>query len=173
MVLASPYRAPLVYDEGVVADNERKLERLLSAFRPATGMITQGPDVQRLEAAIATAHRSFEAAMDNDFNSAGATATLFEMVKALNTARDAGVGGAPFERAQMTFREIAGVLGLKLEEPQRGGDDATPFIELLIQTRAELRKARQFALADQIRDQLTALGVLIEDTPHSTTWRWK
>jgi cysteinyl-tRNA synthetase len=171
LVLASPYRAPLVYDEGVVADNERKLERLLRALRPATGTVTHGPDVQQLEATIATAHRTFEAAMDNDFNSAGATAALFEIVKALNTARDAGVGGAPFERAQMTFREIAGVLGLTLEAPQRGGE-ATPFIELLIQTRAELRTAQQFALADLIRDQLAALGVVIEDTPRSTTWRW-
>ncbi|HEX6290474.1 MAG TPA: cysteine--tRNA ligase [Herpetosiphonaceae bacterium] len=172
MVLASPYRAPLMYDAGVVAENERKLERLMSALRPATGAASDGPAVTALEAAIDEAQRNFEAAMDNDFNGAGATAALFEMVRAINTARDGGIGGVPFEQAQATFRKLAGALGLQLEAQARGDEEAGPFIELLIKTRADLRKAKQYALADQVRNELAALGVILEDSPQGTTWRW-
>jgi cysteinyl-tRNA synthetase len=172
MVLASPYRAPLMYDVGVVAENERKLERLMSALRPSSGMTTDGAAVESLTAAIAQARQNFEAAMDNDFNGAGATAALFEMVRAINTARDAGVGGEPFAEAQAEFRSIVEVLGLELEEQVRGGEEAGPFIELLIKLRADLRKAKQYALADQVRSELTALGVILEDSAQGTTWRW-
>ncbi|MBV9792018.1 MAG: cysteine--tRNA ligase [Chloroflexi bacterium] len=172
MVLASPYRAPLMYDAGVVAENERKLERLMSALRPSNGTTSDGAAVESLTGAIAEARQKFEAAMDNDFNGAGATAALFDMVKAINTARDAGVGGQPFTEAQARFREIAGVLGLELKEQARGGEEAGPFIELLIKLRADLRKAKQYALADQVRNELTALGVILEDSAQGTTWRW-
>lgn len=172
MVLASPYRAPLMYDAGVVAENERKLERLMSALRPSSGTTTEGAAVEALASTIAEARQNFEAAMDNDFNGAGATAALFEIVRAINTARDAGVGGQPFVDAQTKFREIAGVLGLELKEQARGGEEAGPFIELLIKIRADLRKAKQYALADQVRNELTALGVILEDSAQGTTWRW-
>jgi cysteinyl-tRNA synthetase len=171
MVLASPYRAPLMYDVGVVAENERKLERLMSALRPASGTTTDGAAVEALQTALTEAQRNFETAMDNDFNGAGATAALFEMVRAINTARDAGVGGAPFEAAQETFRSVAEVLGLQLEAQQRG-EEAGPFIDLLLRVRADLRKAKQYALADQVRNDLATLGVILEDSPQGTTWRW-
>jgi cysteinyl-tRNA synthetase len=172
MVLGSPYRAPLVYDAGTIAENERKLERLLGALRPATGSISEGPAVAALSEAIAQARTNFESALDNDFNGPGATAALFEMVKAINTARDAGVGGELLAAAQAAFRDAAGGVGLQLETPQRGGEEAGPFIELLIKTRADLRKAKQFALADQVRNELAALGVILEDSAQGTIWRW-
>jgi cysteinyl-tRNA synthetase len=197
MVLASPYRAPLVYDVGVVAENERKLERLKNALRPPIGTTSTGPAVEALQTAMEQARRNFEAAMDDDFNGPGATAALFEMVRAINTARDAGVGGEPFERAQDTFRKILGVLGLRLAlgitvtpEPAEArtgtgiGAVSTEGrsilshpdpaeIERRIKKRDELRKAKQYALADQIRDELATLGVILEDTPQGTIWRWK
>jgi cysteinyl-tRNA synthetase len=71
------------------------------------------------------------------------------------------------------FRDLTGILGLQLEaSDSAGGQEAAPFIELLIKTRADLRKAKQFALADQVRNELTALGVVLEDSPQGTTWRW-
>jgi cysteinyl-tRNA synthetase len=64
------------------------------------------------------------------------------------------------------------VLGIPLrEEAATVGSDAAPFIELLIETRTLLRKERQFALADQLRDKLRDLGVALEDSPNGTTWR--
>ncbi|HEY1015265.1 MAG TPA: cysteine--tRNA ligase [Herpetosiphonaceae bacterium] len=171
MVLASPYRAPLNYTDEVVADATRRLERLRSALRPASGALTDGPAAKALAAAEAAARADFAKAMDNDFNTAGALAALAELQKAVNTARDAGLSGAPFEAGQAALRELAGVLGLRLEEDAAPQTDAAPFIELLIELRAELRKAKQFALADQVRDKLAALGVTLEDGAKGTTWR--
>jgi len=171
LVLSSSYRAPLTYDDEVVADMRRKLDRLLGALRPATG--DNAEPHQGLEHAAAEARRGFEAAMDDDFNSAGALGSLFELVRAINAGRDAGAAGSSFEAAQATLRELAGVLGLQLEPASRGATEATPFVDLLIRTRAQLRSAKQYALADQLRGELAALGVILEDTPSGTTWRWE
>jgi cysteinyl-tRNA synthetase len=172
IVLSSYYRSPLAYGEAIVADQERKLARLRSALAPATGEIASGPAVASLAEVAQSAREHFVQAMDDDFNTAGALAALFELVRAINTARAAGVGGEPFTAAQAALRELAGVLGLQLDPQQRQNDQqAAPFIELLIELRAELRKAKQFALADMVRSRLTDLGVTLEDTPQGTRWK--
>jgi cysteinyl-tRNA synthetase len=171
LVLSSSYRAPLTYDEDVVADMERKLDRLRGGLRPATGT-AEVPD-PALEATAASTRSAFEAAMDDDFNTAGALGALFELVRAINAARDAGSAGRSFETAQATLRELAAVLGLALEEPAASGGEATPFVDLLVKTRGELRAAKQYGLADQLRKQLAELGVVLEDTPTGTVWRWE
>lgn len=171
IVLSSYYRSPLTYNAEVAADNARKLERLRSALLPAVGDLTTGAAVEALAAAVAETRDRFIAAMDDDFNTAGALATLFDLVRAINTARDAGVGGEPFAAAQNTLRELAGVLGLRLQPRPAGGQDVAPFIELLIETRAALRKAKQFELADNIRNRLSELGVTLEDGPQGTRWK--
>ena len=137
-----------------------------------TGVAEAGPAAEALGKAIEAARASFIAAMDNDFNTAGALATLFELVRAINSARDAGVGGEPFGAAQATLRELGGVLGLRLSPQARGeGQDIAPFVELLIEVRAELRKAKQFALADMVRSRLGELGIVLEDGPQGTRWK--
>ena len=171
LVLSSSYRAPLTYTDDVLTDTERKLDRLLSAFRPATGTLADGSAAETLEAAIIKARTVFTTTMDDDFNTAAALAALFDLVRAINVARDAGLGGAPFAAGQTTLRELAAVLGLQLETPTQGQTDAAPFIELLIELRAELRHAKQWALADQVRDKLTALGVTLEDGANGTTYQ--
>lgn len=171
LVLGSSYRAPLLYDAALVAETERKLERLRGALKPATG--SAPGDVAALHAASAEARQRFEAAMDDDFNSAGATAALFDLVRTLNAARDAGASGPAFEAGQNTLRELAGVLGLTLAEPPSDDRGAAPFIDLLVTTRTELRKAKQWALADGVRQQLAALGVVLEDGPQGTTWKFE
>ena len=172
IVLSSSYRSPLTYNSEIAADNARKLERLLTGLQPASGASEEGPAVTALAAAIATADAEFRAAMDDDFNSAGALAALFELVRAINSARDAGVGGAPFAAAQRALRELAGVLGLRLSpQPKGRRQDIAPFVELLVEVRNELRKARQFALADMVRGRLAELGVTLEDGPQETHWK--
>ena len=74
--------------------------------------------------------------------------------------------------AEVPDGELAGVLGLTLEQEAGSGGEATPFVELLVKTRADLRSAKQYALADQLRKELAALGVVLEDTPGGTVWRW-
>ena len=67
------------------------------------------------------------------------------------------------------------MLGLTFEERSAGSDQlaASPFIDLLVSTRTELREARQFALADRIRDELAAQGVVLEDSAQGTVWRYQ
>ena len=110
--------------------------------------------------------------MDNDFNTAGALAALFELVRAINVARDAGVGGEPFTAAQANFKALTDVLGLRLAPVARSqGQDNAPFIKLLIEVRAELRKVKQFALADLVRQRLAELGITLEDGAQGTTYK--
>jgi cysteinyl-tRNA synthetase len=171
VIAGSGYRKPLAFNDDVVADGERALERLRGALRPATGSTTSGPAVDALAAQAAQARTDFEAAMDDDFNTAGGLAALFDFVRAINTARDAGVGGQPFADAQAIFSALVGVLGLNLAMPEAGGQSIAPFVDLLLTIRQDLRKAKQWALSDKIRDELKALGVVVEDSAQGSTWR--
>jgi cysteinyl-tRNA synthetase len=109
--------------------------------------------------------------MDDDFNTAGALSAVYYLVRTINTARDAGVGGQPFADAQAAFRALTDVLGLRLETARVEGQSVAPFVELLLSIRQDLRQAKQWALADKIRDELKALGVTVEDTTQGSTWR--
>ncbi len=173
IVLSSYYRSPLLYGAEIVADQERKLARLRSALEPANGDTASGSAADQLTATLGNTRARFVEAMDDDFNTSGALAALFELVRAINTARDARVGGAPFTAAQAGLRELAGVLGLRLEAPRASAQGAAPFIELLIELRAELRKAKQYALADLVRTRLAALDITLEDGPQGTRWKAK
>ena len=173
LVLGSHYRKPLAFDDEVIGQAERGLDRLRSALRPAAGETMAGPDVEILAAADTVARAQFRQAMDDDFNTAGALGHLFDFVKAINTARDAGVGTEALSQAQATLRQLTEVLGLRLEPAATAAlSDAAPFIELLIEIRSELRQARQWALSDRIRDRLAEAGVTLEDGKEGTTWRW-
>jgi cysteinyl-tRNA synthetase len=173
IVLSSYYRSPLLYGAEIVADQRRKLARLRSALEPAAGDASGGAAADQLAAAIASARTRFEESMDDDFNTSGALAALFELVRAINTARDSGLGGESFAAGQATLRELAGVLGLQLAAPQAQTQQAAPFIDLLIELRAELRKAKQFALADMVRARLADLEITLEDGPQGTRWKAK
>ena len=173
IVLSSSYRIPLTYNDEIAADNQRKLERLLSALAPATGTIREGPAVTALQEAATLARQRFITAMDNDFNSPAALAALFDLVRAINAARDAGLADDILAIGQQTLRELAGVLGLRLQPRQQTTNaEVTPFIDLLVEVRSELRKAKQFALADLVRNRLNELGVILEDGPQGTRWKW-
>lgn len=173
IVLSSHYRKPLAFNDTVIADNERALARLRGALRPAVGNVDSGPAVEELRAAMAAAKAGFLAAMDDDFNTAGALGHIFELVTAINRARDAGVGQEPLAKAQAGLRELTGVLGLRLEPARERGAEAAPFIDLLIETRSKLRAAKQWTLADELRDRLAELGVIVEDTREGSTWRFR
>ena len=173
LVLNGTYRAPLMFNDETLGAAERNVERLKSGLRPAAasakGLSADGTSV--LEAALEAARTDFIAAMDNDFNTAGAMAALFELVKAINTARDSFATSEQLELAQAVLRELTGVLGLRLQEKQ-GSGDADKFINLLVEVRTEVRKQKLWPLSDQIRDRLKEMGVTIEDGKEGTTWRW-
>jgi cysteinyl-tRNA synthetase len=176
LVLNGTYRAPLLFNDETLDAAQKNVERLKSALRPASASASglNAEAVAALASALGKASESartnFTEAMDSDFNTAGAIAALFELSKFINTARDNGATADQLKAAQSTFRELAGVLGLKLEEKQ-GSGDADAFINLLIEVRAEVRKQKLWALSDQIRDKLKELNVTIEDSKDGTSWR--
>jgi cysteinyl-tRNA synthetase len=107
--------------------------------------------------------------MDDDLNTPQALAALFDLGREINRSREQGLDVEP---ARLTLLELAGVLGLRLDEQaQMGTAPVGPLVELLIQVRDELRSIRQYALADRIRDRLHDLGIDLEDTSQGTQWR--
>ena len=171
VIAGSGYRKPLVFNDDVIADGQRALERLHSGLRPAVGQVTEGPAAEVLAEQVLKSRAAFEGAMDNDFNTAGGLAAIFDLVRAINAARDAGVGGEPFADAQAVLRALTDVLGLRLEASKTDNQSIAPFVELLLAVRQDLRKAKLWALSDKIRDELKALDVIVEDSAQGSTWR--
>ncbi len=173
LVLNGSYRAPLIFNDETLDAAEKGLERIKSALRPASakGAESTAEAAAALPAAIDTVKTAFVSAMDDDFNSAGALGAIFDFVRAVNTARDAGAADAQLQPAQETLRELTGVLGLRLAE-KTGSGDADRFIDLLLEVRSEVRKQKLWALSDLIRDRLKDLGVIVEDSREGSTWRY-
>jgi cysteinyl-tRNA synthetase len=173
LVLSGNYRAPLIFNEETQDAAEKSLERLKSALRPvsdtAKGLSTEAASA--LASQAESTRQAFVEAMDDDFNSPLALAALYELVKAINTARDGSASNEQLQPAQATLRELTHVLGLRLQEKQ-GSGDADKFIDLLVEVRSEVRKQKLWQLSDLIRDQLKERGVTIEDTKEGTKWRW-
>ncbi|MGD8552876.1 MAG: cysteine--tRNA ligase [Anaerolineales bacterium] len=173
LILNASYRSPITFNEEVVEQAEAGLARLRGALRPATPEENaNGQLAERLNAAAVKAREEFTAAMDDDFNTAGALGHLFDLVKAINQGRAAGATQDALEPAQETLIELTGVLGLRLQkEPEAASAEVGPFIELLLKVREELRDQEQYELADSIRARLADLGVTIEDSKGGTVWR--
>ena len=161
-VLTSHYRTPLTYTDDALSAAKRGAERLrLAARMPADG----SAGGEALDAA--SFREQFVEALDEDLNTSRALAVLFDLAHEINRSRDEQ---RPAEEAQAALLELADVLGLTLTEPE-AAMGAAPFIELLIDIRKGLREAKQFELADGIRDGLAELGIALEDTPRGTEWR--
>ena len=163
--LSSHYRSPLHYSDEGCAAMERSLQRLREPLnRPGAG----GSG----ELDPAPFQKRFLQAMDDDLNTPRALAALFDLAREINRCS----GSMTVTAAQDCLRRLGGVLGLTFEEPAREGPgtaEAQPFIEILLSTRQKLREARQYALADEIRDSLESQGVAIEDTPQGPQWRFR
>jgi cysteinyl-tRNA synthetase len=159
-ILTSHYRKPLTFSEDTLDAARHGIDRLRTAARSATadgdGDFDGSPYRDR-----------FTEAMDDDINTPQALAVLFDLAREINRARDDGKGVAS---AQRVLLELADVLGLRLEQNERS-IEAAPFIDLLVQIRGELRSAKQFQLADRVRDGLAGLEIVLEDSPDGTSWK--
>jgi cysteinyl-tRNA synthetase len=175
IVLSSHYRSPLTFNEEVIQANERALDRLLTAARPAMPDAAGAPQeiLEQLKEQEEKTLQEFVDAMDEDFNTAGALGSIFDLVRMINQARAESATDEQLAQAQQTFTELTSVLGLILDESDAGATGADAFIDLLLVLRQELRGQKNYALSDRIRDELTKLGVVIEDTPQGSTWRWE
>ena len=171
MVLNSSYRNPLTFNDEVIGQAEAALDRLKSGLKIAEPNTKGIADGKTLADKAEKAHQAFIASMDDDFNSAGALGALFDLVKAINQARADGATQTQLNNAQNTLRELSGVLGLRLDEPQPS-HPADNFVDLLLELRQELRTEKQYTLADKVRKKLEDLGVIIEDGKNGTSWHW-
>jgi len=165
-ILSSLYRSPLSLSPEGMESAEKGAERLSRAYN------RENPGGSEIMEA-GSFKQQFIEYMDDDFNTAQGLSVIFELARAINQAADSGNN---IEEAKNVLKELAfDVMGLRLPAIEAKADAiaAAPFIELLIQTRYELRQAKQYQMADQIRNKLTDLGILLEDTPKGTTWHQK
>jgi len=175
MVLNSHYRSPLTFNDAVISQAGRALERLRSGIRPTLVSADQSSQSEKgnLAGQVQITRDGFIKSMEDDFNTAGALGVLFDLVRAINQARSAGMDAENLKEAQNLLVEMTTVLGLSLTPAAPILSNADPFIELLIELRNELRKDKRWDLSDKIRDQLEELGVSLEDGKEGTAWRWK
>ncbi len=164
-ILSSHYRSPLTYSEEALEAAERGAGRLRESVRSEERDETNGnqKDIEAYQS-------RFIEAMDDDFNTPQALATLFDLAREMNRLRDTG---SSVGQRQSLLIKLAGVLGLTLKPPERQFIDAEPFIKLLISTRERLRQAKQWQLADEIRANLDEAGIILEDTAKGTVWKRK
>ncbi|WP_210395479.1 cysteine--tRNA ligase [Motiliproteus sediminis] len=162
------YRSQIDYSEESLREARGALDRFYHALRGIEPVDEVGLDND--------AEQRFHAAMDDDFNTAGAVAVLFDLAREINRVKDQDLLQAG--RLASRLKRLAGVLGLLEQDPEvylQGGESAegpaAEEIETLIAERAAAKKNRDFARADGIRDQLKAQGVILDDTREGTTWR--
>ncbi|EJD6613706.1 cysteine--tRNA ligase [Providencia huaxiensis] len=170
-LLSGHYRSQLNYTEENLKQARTALERMYTALR--------GTDKSAVPAGGEEFKARFIEAMNDDFNTPEAYSVLFDMVREVNRLKSEDMSAANGMAAQL--RELAGVLGLLEQDPEsflKGGaqteDDAeVAKIEALIQQRLDARQNKDWAQADAARDELTAMGVVLEDGAAGTTWRRK
>ena len=168
-ILSSHYRSPLNYSEEQLNDASAGLKRLYTALR---GLNDVGSDMDLEYKA------RFEHAMDDDFNTPVAVSVLFDLARELNRIKEDDPGKA--QQLVVTLKKLASLLGLLQEDPEgflkagnAASEDATDLcIELQIQARVDAKKAKDWAMADKIRDDLKGQGIILEDLPNGiTSWR--
>lgn len=177
-MLMSHYRSPLNYSGEILTQAQNALERLSTAkanleFFKANGaegdMTAQEKD---FAGSLSKYREKFCKVMDDDLNTADAVAVIFELVRDINTAVSPSKSPtkALAEACDEIFTELSDVIGLPIAAAQQGGD-ADAEIEEMIQKRQEARKAKNWAEADRIRDELKAQGIILEDTPQGVKWK--
>jgi len=177
-LLCSQYRQPLLYTEESLSMAKERLLKFYSALRGV-------PDNEELRLTEQAADWSrFMAAMRNDFDTVSAVSVMSEVARQLINvkAQDTENGTQPLLAQELaaSLRAMGAILGVLQEDPEvvlRGGsqaaDDAIEVhrVEALVAERNEARQSRDFKRADQIRDELSMMGIVLEDTPAGTTWR--
>ncbi len=166
LLVSSHYRSPINYSEDSLREAKAALERFYNALKGLPGAAPAGG-----EEFVAR----FAVAMDDDFNSPEACAVLFELAREVNRLRESDLAAAAGLAARL--RELGGLLGVLQLEPeaflQAGAEGKVDAAEVgaLIAARLQARAEKNWAESDRIRDQLTAMGVVLEDGKGGTTWR--
>lgn len=174
-MLSAHYRSPFNFSEELMEASKNGLERILTAAERLRELdkkaSAKGSLLEKEEegaSALKTLTEKFEAAMEDDFNTADAVSALFEIIKLANTSTDEE---SSKEYVSLLLREtekLCGVLGILT---QRKKDVLDQEIEAMIASRQQARKEKNFALADEIRGKLLGMGIVLEDTREGVKWK--
>ena len=175
VLLSTHYRKQLRFGWDSLAQAEEALRRLMDCLGRLDGVQAPGGHPV-LADRVQTACETFRARIADDLNTPGAIGTVFELVRDVNTAIDAGELGADDAEAVREafdrFDDVLGVIALRRREEAAPPVDAAE-IERLMDERRTARRQRDFSTADRIRNELDARGIVLEDTPAGTRWKRK
>jgi len=162
------YRSQLNYSTDNLSQARASLERIYTALRDVK--VSEDIVLDKMSPYV----QQFCQAMDDDFNTPQAIAVLFEIAKELNVVKDQNIEQA--ENLAATLKILGGVIGLLQLEPEsflqgQNDDDEVAIIEALIMQRNQARVDKNWALADEARDKLNAMNIVLEDSAGKTTWR--
>ena len=173
-MLSAHYRSPLNFSAELMEAAKNGLERILTAADNlkflAGNASSEVMTYEEKELFLKTQEYtdSFGRAMDDDFNTADAIAAVFELVKYINTTADGTRSKEYLDSLYKRLESLTDVLGIIIEKKEEMLDEE---IEAMIEKRQAARKERNFALADQIRDELLARGIILEDTREGVKWK--
>ena len=174
LMISCQYRSPINYSIDAIEQCKASLDRMYTCrnnldFALENAVDEAGENDGEIIALIDKRKAEFVDAMEDDLNTADAIGVLFELIRDLNTnVNDRTVSKAVAEYAISAFDELTGVLGLVYNREQKGSLDDE--IEALIEQRNAARKAKNWAEADRIRDELKAQGIVLEDTAQGVKW---
>lgn len=172
-MLSVHYRHPINYSEELLQEAKNGFERIKTAYQNSKHRLESSTnlteDDEKWLKEIADEKTVFTKVMDDDFNTANAISVLYQLAKLANQyLLETHTSTNVLNQLVATFDELSNVLGITLVKEEAMLDDE---IEALIQKRTDARKNRDFALADQIRDQLKEMNIIIEDTPQGIRWK--
>ena len=173
-MLSAHYRSPLNFSAELMEAAKNGLERILTAVSNLNFLLSKAEDKEMTEAEKKLLEDAkvyttrFDEAMDDDFNTADAIAAIFELVKFINTNTDGESSKAYLSALHEQIRELSNVCGLIVDQKEEMLD---ADIEKLIEERQAARKAKDFARADAIRNELLEKGIVLEDTREGVKWK--
>ena len=167
MMVSCQYRSPINYSYEVIEQAKNSLERLYTCRDNIDFALKNAKDGGEAPEFAEKRKQEFIAAMDDDLNTADALAAIFMLVRDINTLIAEGAGKTALEACADMFDQLTGVLGLVYNRKTEALDSD---IEALIEQRTAARKAKDFKTADEIRDKLKAMGIVLEDTPQGVKW---
>jgi cysteinyl-tRNA synthetase len=174
LMLQAHYRSPLDFSQERLDEAATSLERIENALRNLMWVCDAGGeqpttvDVDALEAAAQKMRADFIEAMDDDFNTADGISAIFEMIRKINVlVADTSLTKGDLEAIYAIYRELVGLMGFLVPEES----EDTAWIDELILERAMAKKEKNYARADEIREELKSKGIILEDTAQGTKWK--
>ena len=171
IMISAQYRSPINYSVDIIEQAKNSLDRLYSCRDGLLFAMQHAEEGGETPQFIEQRKAEFIAAMDDDLNTADALGAVYMLVKDINIAVAAGAKKASLSAMLAALEELCGVLGLLYDRKQEQSLDGE--VEALIEQRTAARKAKDFATADAIRNKLSEMGIVLEDTPQGVKWSRK